>query len=191
MSNIAKAVSSAASSINVSKLTSAVSSATKKVDLSSITSSLSKTTSSISSSAAASLKKADISSTLKKFDNFPGASTHLKSATAFVADNPKLVAAGVTGTAAAGFIAFQVANGKTLEEAFGELEDLVGDGVELIADKTADVVSSSAGIFGGIAGSAFEGLAKGLLGENYKLYLSIFAVIFVLVILLKIKNMFN
>ena len=75
MSSIAKAVSSAASSINVSKLTSAVSSATKKVDLSGITTSLSKTTSSISSSAAASLKKADISSTLKKFDNFPGAST--------------------------------------------------------------------------------------------------------------------
>ena len=91
MSNFAKAVSSAASSINVSKLSSAISSATKNVDLSSITSSLSKTTSSISSSAATSLKKTDVSSTLKKFDNFPGASTHLKKATAFVADNPCLL----------------------------------------------------------------------------------------------------
>lgn len=173
--------------INFSKITSGIadssSTTIKKVDLSSFTTTLKKTDLTSAGDVTSSVtKKVDIGDSLKKFETFPGAASNLSRVSSFVAKNPKLAAAGISGLAAAGYVAFLMADGATFEEATEKLKGLVGDGIEAAVDTTADV-------FGGIAGSAVDGALTGLLGENYMYYVYAIAVVMVMVMMLKLRKL--
>lgn len=187
MTTLLKKTSSLLSDINVSKLTSSVADSStllKKIDTSAITSSITKSSDELADVTATVTKKTDVTdvaSSLKKFETFPTTPSTLKRATSFMAENPKLSAAGLTLTASAGYISFLMSTGLSLDEALEQLGDLVEDTVEKVADTTTSVV------FGG-SSAVLSGLFKGILGENYKIYLAVIGAVFLLILGFKIKN---
>jgi len=80
-----------------------------------------------------------------------------------MAKNPKLAALGITTLSAAGYIAFQMASGKTFEEATADLLDLV----ETAVSNTVEVIASP---ITDVAGGIIDAFMKGLFGENYLTY---------------------
>ena len=184
MATILKKATLSLSGINTAKLTSSITDATsslKNIDLSSI---VKKSTGDLSSTTSSVVSKTDVASSLKKFDDFPGSSTNLKRVTSFIAENPKLTAAGITVASGAGYVAFLMSTGLSLDEALGQLGDLVEEVVEEVVDKTVSAT-------GNIIGGATAGVLKGLLGENYQIYLWVFAIITLLVIGFKVKNLIS
>ena len=186
MTSIAKAISG----INVAKVTTSASSllsqTTKKFDISSLsktTSKLNIPTTFVKKNASTLLttgKKtsAQLASEITGFASHPGASKQLKRVTSAMAANPKIAAAGITATAAAGYIAFQMANGATFEEAMGNLVDVVADVVDEVADTVTDV-----------AGDVIDKTLTKLLGENYMNYVYAVGVVFLVLFLLKVKSL--
>lgn len=188
---MSKALSNIVSSINIGKVSSSttdlISNSTKKFDASSIsknanislpTNLVSRNSSTVLTSGKKTSK--EFAAEVGEFASHPGASSRLNQVTKAMASNPKLAAAGITTTAAAGFVAFRMAQGATFDEAFGELTE----GVK-------DVVVDTAGFAGGVVGGATDEILKNLLGENYIRYFYGLGIVFVIMILLKIRRFFN
>lgn len=97
---------------------------------------------------------------MNEFASHPGAKGKLSQVAGAMKRNPKIAATGITSTAAAGYVAFRMAEGATFAEAFDELTDVAGDIMEKVADTAVSVV-----------GGTSDKLLTSLLGENYKMYL--------------------
>ena len=185
MTTALKKTLSALSDINVSKLTSSVtdtSTILKKIDTSAITSSITKSSDEVADVTSTVASKTDVASSLKKFDDFPTAPSTLKRATTFIAENPKLSAAGITAVSAGAYVSFLMSTGLSLDEALEQLGDLVEDTVETVAKTSSSVV------FGGTS-AVLSGLLKGVLGENYQIYLAIMAAIIMVIVGIKVRNL--
>lgn len=112
---------------------------------------------------------------LKKFETQPGASTYASKVTTFIAKNPKLSAAGVSTLAAAGYVAYLVSSGYTVEEALDKLGSIVTDTVEDVADTLTDGTLSIG-----------DSILKGIFGDDYLTYFKIAAGVVASVLILKI-----
>lgn len=170
--------------LNLSKITSAVTTSTKTLDVSDITSALKKTTTNLvdSSTTAAKQTAADVASSLKKFEGFPGAQARLGQVTTAMAKHPKIAAVGITGLAAAGYVAYLMGEGATFDEAMNELVDLVTDVAEDVAETVVDKAT------GAITGT-LSILLEGIFGENYMYYVYGGGSIVLLVVILRIIAM--
>ena len=170
--------------LNFGKVTSAITTSTKNLDVSDITSALKKTTTNLVDSTASATKKtaSDVASSLKKFEGFPGAQARLSQVTTAMAKHPKISAVGITGLAAAGYVAYLMGEGATFEEAIGELADLVEDVaediVETAVDKATSAITGTTGI-----------LLEGIFGENYMYYVYGGGSIFLLIVIMRIVAM--
>lgn len=181
------AVADAASNINFGKVTNSTldtaTSAAKKVDFGQIANSTfsaatsGKTFKKISKMGKKSGK--ELVSEINGFASHPGMRSKLGKVTSAMANNPKIAAAGITAAAAAGYVAFRMAEGATFEEALGELVDAA----TTVATK---VVSSAAGVGGGVLNETLEKM----FGENYMMYVKALGVLWVLLMLLKLKKVF-
>ena len=147
----------------------------KKTDVSDVTSN-------ITTSTTTAAKKIDLASSLKKFETFPGAASNLSRVSTFISKNPKLAASGISGLAAAGYVAFLMSNGLSFDDSLQKLGDLIEDTIEDVVDTTTDIV-------GGGASAVLTGFLKGIFGENYMYYMYVFGVIFFMMIILKLRRM--
>lgn len=185
---MSRAVGNLVSNVNVAKITSSAASAAKaaakNVDMSSV---LKKAKNAIPSTTV--FKKASVLKSGKKtskqmvasmneFASHPGAKGKLSQVAGAMKRNPKIAAAGITSTAAAGYVAFRMAEGATFAEAFDELTDVAGDIVKKVADTAVSVV-----------GGTTDKLLTSLLGENYKMYLYAAGAVWVIIMLFKIKRL--
>ena len=132
---------------------------TKKVDVSDFSSTIKKTATNATSASSTASKKANLASTMKNFENVPGATGNLAKTTEFMSKNPKIALAGVTSLAAAGYVTAQMSNGKSFDEACRALGDLVGNAVEGISDATTSA-----------AGGILDGFMTAIFGENWMNY---------------------
>lgn len=180
---MSRSVGKIVSNVNIAKITSSASSAataaSKKVDMSSV---LKKTKKAIprgrvfkNASVLKSGKKTSkqMLDSMNDFASHPGAKGKLSQVAGAMKRNPKIAAAGITSTAAAGYVAFRMSEGASFAEAFDELADYAGDIVEKAA---------------GVAGGVTDGLLESFLGENYKMYLYAAVAVWVIFMLFKIKK---
>lgn len=186
---MSKAASKLVSNINISKITSSVADAAKSgiknIDPSSFLKKAKNMVPSTTVFKKVSVLKAskktskEMAGSINEFASHPGARSKLGQVTSVMSRNPKIAAAGITATAAAGYVAFRMAEGSTFAEAFDELVDVAGDIVEKIGDTAMDVV-----------GNTTNKLFSSLLGENYKMYLYGAALVWVILMILKLKRVF-
>lgn len=115
---------------------------------------------------------------INDFASHPGARGKLSQVASAMKRNPKIAAAGITATAAAGYVAFRMGEGATFAEAIDELADAASDAVEKIAETAADAAVSSS-----------DKLLRTMFGENYKMYLYAAGLVWVLIMVFKIKNL--
>ena len=183
-------ITSALSDINFSSIAKKSTSATdlaKKVDIGDFTSSFTTATTKITKSTDEAVEVAEvasdvsggIASKLKKFESQPGASAVLSKTAAVMAKNPKLTVLGISTLSAAGYIAFQMTQGKTFDEAVGDLLEIVEEAVETtvetVAGSTTDVVTG-----------ILDAFMKGLFGEDYLTYVKGSAIALIVMIILGI-----
>ena len=176
-------ITSALTSLNfssIAKKSTSVTDIAKKVDLADFTSSFQTATTKITKSTDELVDSSgDIASKLKKFEGQAGATAVLSKTAAVMAKNPKLTVLGISTLSAAGYVAFQMANGKTFDEAVGDLleivEDTVENTVEAVAGSTTDVVSG-----------ILDAFMKGLFGENYMTYVKGSAISLLVMVILGI-----
>lgn len=180
-------ITSALSDINFSSIAKKSTSATdlaKKVDIGDFTSSFTTATTKITKNADEAVEVASdvsggIASKLKKFESQPGASAVLSKTAAVMAKNPKLTVLGISTLSAAGYIAFQMTQGKTFDEAVGDLLEIVEEAVETtvetVAGSTTDVVTG-----------ILDAFMKGLFGEDYLTYVKGSAIALIVMIILGI-----
>lgn len=180
-------ITSALSDINFSSIAKKSTSATdlaKKVDIGDFTSSFTTATTKITKNADEAVEVASdvsggIASKLKKFESQAGASAVLSKTAAVMAKNPKLTVLGISTLSAAGYIAFQMTQGKTFDEAVGDLLEIVEEAVETtvetVAGSTTDVVTG-----------ILDAFMKGLFGEDYLTYVKGSAIALIVMIILGI-----
>ena len=176
-------ITSALTSLNfssIAKKSTSVTDIAKKVDLQDFTSSFQTATTKITKSTdELADSTGSIASGLKKFEGQAGATAVLSKTAAVMAKNPKLSVLGISTLSAAGYIAFQMAQGKTFDEAVGDLleivEDTVENTVEAVAGSTTDVVSG-----------ILDAFMKGLFGENYMTYVKGSAISLLVMVILGI-----
>lgn len=180
-------ITSALSDINfssIAKKSTSVTDLAKKVDIGDFTSSFTTATTKITKNADEAVEVASdvsggIASKLKKFESQPGASAVLSKTAAVMAKNPKLTVLGISTLSAAGYIAFQMTQGKTFDEAVGDLLEIVEEAVETtvetVAGSTTDVVSG-----------ILDAFMKGLFGEDYLTYVKGSAIALIVMIILGI-----
>ena len=158
--------------------------ALKKIDTSSLVKGAKK-----ASSGTTVFKKLDVSKATKKsskemtssineFASHPGARGKLSQVASAMKRNPKIAAAGITTTAAAGYVAFRMGEGATFAEAIDELVDAATDVAEKAVDAATDVAVGSS-----------DKLLTAMFGENYKMYLYAAGLVWVLIMVFKIKNL--
>ena len=189
---MSRAAANVVSGLNLAKISSSVAdaakSATKAIDPSSILKNAKNvvpTTSVLTKFKKVSVLKAskktskEMVTSMNEFASHPGAKGKLSQVASAMKRNPKIAAAGITTTAAAGYVAFRMGEGATFAEAFDELIDVSGDIVDKIADTAVSAV-----------GSGSDKLLTSLLGENYKLYLYAAGAIWVIIMLFKMKRLF-
>jgi len=184
-------LTNALSNINFSSIAkktdlSSLTSVTKKADFGDFATSLKKVDVDTSSFSTAAKKTddvagsaGDVASSLKRFETQPGATAVLSKTAAVMAKNPKLTALGITTLSAAGYIAFQMSQGKTFDEAFEDLLSVVEDAVE----KTVEVVAGSTA---DVAVGIIDAFMKGIFGENYLTYVKGSAIVLILMFILGI-----
>lgn len=178
--SILSKVTKGLSGFNFSKTTSAVTTTTKKIDVDSFADAFKATSTKAAKNVDDGIDaSSDVASSLKKFESQPGASAVLSRTAKVMANNPKLAALGVTTLAASGYIAFQMSQGLTFEEAVDKLVDVVGDTVEDATSKVADATTGTALVI-------VDSFLKGLLGENYLTYVKGVGILFVLFVLLRV-----
>ena len=185
---MSRAASNVVSNLNIAKTTSTAASAAKaavkNVDMSSA---LKKAKNAVPNTTV--FKKASVLKSGKKtskemvagmneFASHPGAKSKLSQVAGAMKRNPKIAAAGITSTAAAGYVAFRMAEGASFAEAFDELTDFAGDVVEKAAETAVSVV-----------GGTTDKLLESLLGENYKMYLYAAGAVWVIIMLFNIKKL--
>ena len=180
-------ITSALSDINfssIAKKSTSVTDLAKKVDIGDFTSSFTTATTKITKNADEAVEvstqvSGGIASKLKKFETQPGAAALLSKTAAVMSKNPKLTVLGISTLAASGFVAFQMSQGRTFDEAIGDLldvvEDAVEDTVEFAAGSTVDVVSG-----------ILDAFMKGLFGEDYLTYVKGSAIALLVMIILGI-----
>lgn len=180
-------ITSALSDINfssIAKKSTSVTDLAKKVDIGDFTSSFTTATTKITKNADEAVEVASdvsggIASKLKKFESQPGASAVLSKTAAVMAKNPKLTVLGISTLSAAGYIAFQMTQGKTFDEAVGDLLEIVEEAVETtvetVAGSTTDVVTG-----------ILDAFMKGLFGEDYLTYVKGSAIALIVMIILGI-----
>lgn len=173
--NIAKITSSAASAAKAAAKNVDMSSALKKAKNAVPTSTVYKRASVLKSSGKTSKQMV---ASMNEFASHPGAKSKLSQVAGAMKRNPKIAAAGITSTPAAGFIAFRMAEGASFAEAFDELTDYAGDVVEKAGEAAVSVV-----------GGTTDKLLESLLGENYKMYLYAVGAVCVIIMLFKIKKL--
>jgi len=182
---------SALSNLNFSSITkkidlTSLTSVTKKADFTDFATSLKKVDVDASSFTTAAKQTdnvadsaGDLASTLKKFEAQPGATAVLSKTAAVMSKNPKLTALGISTLSAAGYIAFQMASGKTFEEATQDLLNLVEEAVESTVDAVAGPLTD-------VVGGVIDAFMKGLFGENYLTYVKGSAIAVLIMIILGI-----
>lgn len=180
-------ITSALSDINfssIAKKSTSVTDLAKKVDIGDFTSSFTTATTKITKNADEAVEVASdvsggIASKLKKFESQAGASAVLSKTAAVMAKNPKLTVLGISTLSAAGYIAFQMTQGKTFDEAVGDLLEIVEEAVETtvetVAGSTTDVVTG-----------ILDAFMKGLFGEDYLTYVKGSAIALIVMIILGI-----
>jgi len=180
---------------SIAKKSTSLTDLTKKIDLTDFTSAFKKTAGDIDTGSLTTVTKkadgvtdvgGDLASSLKKFETQSGASAVLSKTAAVMAKNPKMTVLGISALSAAGYVAFQMANGKTFDEAMGELLEIVEDAVE-------DVVEVAAGGTTDIVFGIVDAFMRGLFGDDYLTYVKGAAisvlVVFILGIVLKIYSL--
>ena len=180
-------ITSALSDINfssIAKKSTSVTDLAKKVDIGDFTSCFTTATTKITKNADEAVEVASdvsggIASKLKKFESQAGASAVLSKTAAVMAKNPKLTVLGISTLSAAGYIAFQMTQGKTFDEAVGDLLEIVEEAVETtvetVAGSTTDVVTG-----------ILDAFMKGLFGEDYLTYVKGSAIALIVMIILGI-----